>query len=160
MFAITGNAPASLLARLADWWRNLRQEHADLDRLRAGGNGIEEIARERRAIGFRALRRCPQGPRRQRFAARSALRASHQSEETLACAAGGDAGSGEGLLAVRQQALLRARTCERSGRSALARILSQRADDRCARGCARGPHLAPMTLRLKRDEHDHSRAMQ
>jgi hypothetical protein len=45
MFSFTGNAPASLLARLADWWRTLRQEHADLERLR-GGNGIEEVARD------------------------------------------------------------------------------------------------------------------
>jgi hypothetical protein len=46
MFSFTGNAPASLLARLADWWRTLRQEHADLERLRAGGNGIEAVARD------------------------------------------------------------------------------------------------------------------
>jgi hypothetical protein len=63
MFSFTGNAPASLLARLADWWRNLRQEHADLDRLgcggapsaRAGGNGIEEIARD---VGLSASELC------------------------------------------------------------------------------------------------------
>jgi hypothetical protein len=46
MALFAGNGPGSVVARLADWWRNLRRERADLERLRSGGNDIEEVARD------------------------------------------------------------------------------------------------------------------